>query len=116
GVAYTIAPAEGAGPGGGGRELQDLDAVGDHVAIGRTGAIPFEHGELGMVQRSALAVAPDMAEAGDAGLARRQQLLHGEFRRGVEVEPLPGPVIADGGGGKGVKMRLVARRELQPRR
>ena len=54
--------------------------------VGLARPVPFEHGEFGMVQRAALAVAVDMGEAGDARLARRQQLLAGEFRRGVEIE------------------------------
>jgi hypothetical protein len=83
------------------------------IRIWGVGAVPFEHGELGVVQRPALAVAPDVAEAGDAGLAGGQELLHGEFGRGVEIEPVACPVIADGGGREGVEMGLVAGRELQ---
>ncbi len=40
--------------------------------IGLAGAVPFQHGEFGMVQRAALAVAVDRPEAEDA-LARRRR-------------------------------------------
>ena len=41
--------------------------------------IPFEHRELGVVQRTALAVAIDSPEAEEPRLAGGQQLLAGEF-------------------------------------
>ena len=40
------------------------------------------------MQHAALAVAKRAGELHDAALARRQQLLAGEFRRGSQVEPL----------------------------
>ena len=48
--------------------------------------IPFQHREFGMMQRAALAVAEHAGEIEDARLARRQQLLAGEFRRGAQIE------------------------------
>jgi hypothetical protein len=76
-------------------------------------AIPLEHGELWVVEGAALPVAPDVPEAGDPPFAGRQQLLHGEFGRGVQIQGPADPVIADGGGREGMQMRLVARRALQ---
>src|SRR5690606_32452360 len=66
--------------------------------------------------RAALAIAPDMLEAGDARLPGGQQLLHGEFGRGMQIHGLPRPVIADHFGGEGMQMRLIAGRTLQARR
>ena len=57
--------------------------------IGLAGPVPFQHGEFGMVQRAALAVAEHLGEVEDAPLAGRQQLLAGEFRRGAQIEPRP---------------------------
>ena len=68
------------------RSAQDLGAVAHQRLVGLAGAIPFQHGEFRVVQRPALAVAVDVGKAGDALLAGRQQLLAGEFRRGVEIE------------------------------
>ena len=48
--------------------------------------VPFQHGEFGMMQRAALAVAEDAGEIENPRLARRQQLLAGEFRRGAQIE------------------------------
>ena len=53
--------------------------------VGLVGPVPLQHGELGMVQRPALAVAEHPGEIEDLRLAGRQQLLAGEFRRGVQV-------------------------------
>ena len=49
-----------------------------------------------------------MGDREEPRLARREQLLQGEFGAGVEVEARGPPVVADGGGGEGVEMRLVA--------
>ncbi len=54
-------------------------------------------------------------EIEDARLAGRQQLLHGEFRRGMQIGGPGAPVRADHRGGEGVQMRLIARRDLQGR-
>ena len=81
------------------------------------GAVPFEHGELGMVQGPALAVAEDVGEGEQARLAGGQQLLAGELGRGVQVEPaLRRAVGGLGVGREGVQVGLVAGRDLQDRR
>ena len=49
--------------------------------------IPFEHGKLGMMQRPALAVAKDPGESENPLFPRREQLLAGEFRRGMKEKP-----------------------------
>jgi hypothetical protein len=66
-----------------------------------------------MVQRAALAVAEDVGETEQARLARRQQLLAGEFRRGVEVERLAAAIGQNRLRGEGREMRLVAGGDLQ---
>ena len=69
------------------RQREQRRAIGHQRVVGLVGAIPFEHREFGMVQRAALAVAKHAGELEDPPLARRQQLLAGEFRRGVQIEP-----------------------------
>ena len=75
--------------------------------------VPFQHGEFRRMGEGALAVAIDMRDVEDARLARRQQLLAGEFRRGVEIAPLGRAVGLDQLGGEAMQMRLVAGRDLQ---
>ena len=113
GIGLTASEGEGARAGGLRREREDLGAIAHQRLVGLARPIPFEHGEFRVVQGAALPVAVDMGEAGDAGLARRQELLAGEFRRGVEVERRPRAVGADGLGCEGMEMRLVARRDLE---
>jgi hypothetical protein len=112
----VFSPAQVLGASGFRREAQHGDAVGDDRIIGLAGPIPFEHGELGMVQRAALAVAPHMTQAGDPLLAGSQQLLHREFGRGVKVASRSHAVVTDHRRGEGVEMGLVAGRALQTRR
>ena len=108
GVAGDIAPAELIRAGGLGGEHQEIGAILHQHGVILTHPIPFQHCELGMMQRPPLAIAPDMREGGDAGLARGQQLLHGEFGRGMQIHRPRHPVIADHRGGKTVQMGLVA--------
>ncbi len=44
------------------RDAKHGGAIVDQGAIGRLGAVPFQHGEFGMMQPGALAVAEDMGE------------------------------------------------------
>ena len=67
------------------------------------------------MQRAALAIAEHAREIEDARLAGRQQLLAGEFRRGVQIERPPLAVRRDQLGREGMQMRLVAGRDLQRR-
>ncbi len=67
-------------------DCKDVGAIRDQVAIVRAGAIPFEHGEFGMVQSCPLTVAKDMGERENPGFAGRQQFLAVEFRRRMQVE------------------------------
>ena len=97
------------------RLCQQRRAVGHQHRVVLVGAIPFQHGEFGMVQRRALAIAEDAGEIEDARFARRQQLLGGEFRRSVEVIGVSGAGIVDQRGGEAMQMRLVAGRALQDR-
>src|SRR3546814_7737949 len=68
-----------------------------------------------MVQRGALAVAKDRGELEQPRLAGRQQLLHGEFRRGMQVQRPAAAVGLLQYGGKSLQMRLQSRRDLQGR-
>ena len=68
-----------------------------------------------MMQRAALAVAEGAGEFEDARLARRQELLAGELRRGAQVERLPLAAGPDQLGGEGMQMGLVAGGDLQDR-
>ena len=51
-----------------------------------TDSIPFQQGELGIVAAARLAIAEHPRDLIDAAAARRQQPLHREFRRGVQVK------------------------------
>ena len=62
-------------------------AIGHQRLVGLVRAIPFQQREFGMMQRAALAVAEHAGEGDDLRLARRQQLLAGELRRGVQMHP-----------------------------
>ena len=57
----------------------------DQRLVGLPRPVPLQHRELGMVQRPAFPVPEHAREGGDPALARRQQLLAGELRRGVQV-------------------------------
>src|SRR5260221_7239451 len=66
-----------------------------------------------MVRPAALAVAEAMRELEEKRHPRHQQLLHGEFRRGMEkTRPLPLARL-DELGGKGHEMRLEAGADLE---
>jgi len=82
-------------------ERQEFGAIIHQALVGLADAVPFEHGEFGMVERAALSVAPDRAEAEDAPLAGGEQLLAGEFRRGVKVKRLARSIGTDSLGGEG---------------
>ena len=85
--------------------MQQPLAIRHQRAIVGTGAIPFQHGEFGVVGGAALAIAEGMGELEDFRHSRRQQLLHGKFGRGVEEER-PHAVGFLEAGGEGTQMRL----------
>ena len=66
-----------------------------------------------MMQRPALAVAEHLGEGEDPRLARGEQLLAGELRRGVQMALRPFAARPDQIGRKGMQMGLVAGRHLQ---
>ena len=68
-----------------------------------------------MMQRAALAVAEHAREGEQPRLAGREQLLGGEFRRGVQIERRPRAIRRDQLGRERMQMRLVAGRDLQDR-
>ena len=75
--------------------------------------IPFQHREFRVMQRAALAVAEHAREIDDARLARRQELLAGEFRRRAQIKRRPLAARPDQVGCEGMQMCLVAGRNLQ---
>ena len=115
GVDLAAAPAQHRRAGSTRRLGQQRGAVPHQGLIVFPRAIPFQHGELWMVQRGALAIAEDPGEIEQARLAGRQQLLGGEFRRGVQIIRIAGAGIVDQHRRKAVQMRLVPRRDLQDR-
>ena len=70
------------------RERENRRAVLHQHFIGLVRPVPLDQGELGMMQRAALAVAERAGELDDPGLAGRQELLAGEFGRGSQIKPL----------------------------
>ena len=113
GSASRAAPAQHRRAAGFRREREEGGAIIHERFVALIGPIPFEHGEFGMVKRAALLVAEHAREGEDAGLARGDQLLAGEFRRGVEIEPPPRAVRCLDRCRHRVEMRLVAGRGLQ---
>ena len=65
-------------------ERQQRGAVVHDRLVAGAGAIPFEHGELGMMQRRALGVAEHAGELEEPRHAAGQQLLHRELGRAVQ--------------------------------
>jgi len=62
----------------------DDDGVGHHRVIGRIGAVPFQHGELGQMQIAALAIAKHPGEFeifGSPAASNFLQANSGEVRR-----------------------------------
>ena len=90
---------------------QQGDCLGDQPVERGAGAVPFEHGEFGRVQVAALAVPPHARELENRAGAADQQLLHREFRAGVQPERVP---LAGRGddmlGAEGGEMHLLAGR------
>ncbi|GJE46973.1 hypothetical protein AEGHOMDF_6182 [Methylobacterium soli] len=114
-IAAAATPAEPRRAGRLGGEPQEIGAIAHQHRVGLVGPVPFEHGEFGVVQGTALAVAEHPGEAEQARFARRQQLLAGEFRRGVQVERAPPAIRPDHLRGEGREMGLVAGGDLQGR-
>jgi len=77
--------------------------------------VPLEHGEFGMVQDAALAVAKRAGELDDAAFAGRQQFFAGEFRRGSQIESRACAGWRHQIGREGMEMGLVPRRRHQRR-
>ena len=96
-----------------GRKAQQRQCILDHSLIALARAIPFQHGEFGRMQRTALAIAEDAGEIEDFRFARCQQLLGREFRRGVQIKRAAAAVGPDSIGRKGMQMGLIARGDGQ---
>ena len=109
----AAAPDKAVGPRRLGRDRQQVGAILDQPRDRLMRAIPLQHGEFGMVQRRALAVAEHMSEGENPLLARREQLFAGEFRRGMQVKPAFVAPLPDQLHAEGRNMRLIAARHLQ---
>ncbi len=96
-----------------GRDPKQGRRIRHQLPIGCARAVPLEHGEFGMMRGAALAVAKNPRQREQPRFAGRQQLLHGEFGRRVEVEAPSPSVGSDEIGPEGFEMRLVAGRNLQ---
>jgi hypothetical protein len=68
-----------------------------------------------VVQRAALAIAKHARDLEDPPLTRREELLAGEFGRGAQIKQGARSVGPAKLGREGMKMRLVAGRDLQRR-
>ena len=68
------------------RQREEIAAVLHDRLIGLPRAVPFQHGEFGMMQRAALAVTEHTREGEDPRLAGGQKLLADKLRRGVQME------------------------------
>ena len=79
GIARHPAPMQRVIAAGDERGAAQGDAVGHDVGIGRVGAIPFDHGKFGRVQRARLAIAPHPGEIDNTGFTGGKQFLGGEF-------------------------------------
>ena len=112
-VAPALAVGQRRGPRRVRRPAQEREAILLDRAERRAGAVPFKHREFGRMQGPALAVAEDVAERKDLALPRRQQLLHREFGRGVEIRVDAHPVDGAQRRGERMQMRLSAWRALQ---
>ena len=95
------------------RKRQNGRTIAHQSVIRLARAIPLDHGEFRVVQRTPLAVAEDLGEFDDPPLARRQQLLAGKFRRGAQIEPPRSAVRGHQRRRESMQMGLVARRDLQ---
>ena len=109
----AAAEGEGLRPRDMARERHELRAIVHQRLQRRARPVPFEHREFGGVQRAAFAIPEDMRQAEDARLAGGQELLHGEFGRGMEPRLLRGSVRADEFGLEPDEMGLVAGRRLE---
>ena len=115
GVGGAAAKSELPPPGCPGRGAQKRSAIADQHIISFLRAIPFEQGEFGMMQRSALAVAKYFGEFDDAPFAGGQKFLAGEFGRGTQIMGRRGAVRRGHLGGEGADMCFVAGRDLENR-
>ena len=76
-------------------------------------AIPLQHHKLRRVQSRSLAVPKHTSQRKDLPFSCRQELLHCEFRRGMQIRIVRRSVRADERGPEPVQMGLVSRRSLK---
>ena len=61
-------------------------AILDQPLVGRMGAIPFEHGEFGMMKSAPLTISERMRKGKDAFLARGEQFFGCKFWRAMQIK------------------------------
>ena len=96
-----------------GGEREQRSAVVHYPSERGADPIPFEHRKFRRVQRGPLAVAENVSESKDLRFSGGQQLLHREFRRGMEPGLARRPTRADHVGAKPVQVGFVAGRGLK---
>ena len=114
-IGSPTAKLERSGAGRLGAGLYDVQCVLDDRVVTLVHPVPFQHGEFWGIQVAALAVSIDGRKRENLPFARGQQLLAGEFRRGVKVERPARAVGRDLIGRKGMEMGLVSGRDLKGR-
>ncbi len=98
------------------RRGENPGAVLDEPLPGRMRPIPFQQGEFGMMQPSALAISERVRERKNPLLAGRKQFFGCEFRRGMQVKPRSRSCFVLHLRGECADMGFVAGRYLQNRR
>ncbi len=81
---------------------------GDQILHRRAGPVPLEQGELGGVQVTALAVAPNTRQLENWPCPADEQLFHGELGAGVQPQRRLAAVRGTAGGGKSGEVHFLA--------
>jgi hypothetical protein len=96
-----------------GRSPRERHAISHDRGVRLSRPVPLGHDELRSMKRPHLTVPENAGEIDDALLSRREQLFHGEFRRGVKITPYALPSGRHPFRCEAVEMRLIARGDLQ---
>lgn len=98
------------------RQPQHGGAIGHQGLIAFVGPVPFEHHEFRCMQARGFARPENGGKLEDVLLSRRDQLLHREFRRGVEITARVLARRIHPSRPERMQMRLVAGRDLHDAR
>ena len=112
-IGFQTAKAQGVAAAAAGGQRQKVRAI-LHQSFERgMGAVPFQHGEFGRMQRAALAVAEHTGEIKHRAFPRRNQLFAGKFRRCMQKIRLFAAVGVQKRDFQPVQMGFIAGRALQ---